>query len=89
MHPESSQDFAIPPALAVQVKAVAEAQHRQPLGVLSDALEQYLESWRSMTLRATMHRSPIEAAARMRRSRSGNVLPDNIIIHDLMTNGRA
>jgi len=34
-------------------------------------------------------RTPAEAAARMRASRAGNILPEGVAIRDLMTHGRA
>jgi hypothetical protein len=39
---DSIPDLAVPQVLAAQIMAAAEKQHRPPLGVLRDALQQYL-----------------------------------------------
>jgi hypothetical protein len=76
----------MPPALAARLAAVAAEQHRNLRDVLRDAVEMYLSELRP----PTSTRSPAEAVARIRASRSGNTLPDGITtIRDLLTFGRA
>jgi len=84
MRPDGTADLTIPVNLRAQLEATAAAQHRPAAEVLRVALEQYLDAWRS---KAT--RSPAEAAARMRQSRTGNILPDGTTLRDLMIHGRA
>jgi hypothetical protein len=84
---ENATDLAIPPALAAQLRAAAEEQHRSARDVLRDALEGYLRVSRPMT--PTTRRSPADAAARMLRARRGNVRLDDAALRDLMTYGRA
>jgi len=85
---EDATDLAIPPALAAQLQAAAEEQHRSARDVLRDALEGYLRAWRPLTTSAT-RRSPAEAAARMMRARQSNVRLDDAALRELMTYGRA
>ena len=42
MAPDTGIEIAIPPALAAQLQAAAEVEHRPALEVLRDALERYL-----------------------------------------------
>ena len=84
MAPDGLTEFVLPPALAAQVRTVAEAQHRPVADVLHDAVALYL---REGSPRGG--RSPAEAAARMRAARRGNVLPEGVTLCDLMTHGRA
>jgi hypothetical protein len=84
---EDSADLAIPPALAAQLQAAAEEQHRPVRDLLRDALEGYLRAWRPLT--STSQRSPAEAAARMMRARQSNVRLDDAALSVLMTYGRA
>jgi hypothetical protein len=74
------------PALAARLAAAAAEQHRHLRDVLRDAVERYLRELRPLT---STRRSPAEAVARMWASRSGNKLPDGIIIRHLTTFGRA
>jgi hypothetical protein len=84
---ETPQDLAVPPALAAQLRAAAEAQHRAPLDVLRDALAQYLTWQRPAAV--MRRRSPAEAAARMRRARIDNPRLGDSALRELMTHGRA
>jgi hypothetical protein len=84
---ENTTDLAIPPALAAQLQAAAEEQHRSVRDVLRDALEGYLRARRALV--SPNRRSPKEAAARMMRARQGNVRLDDAALRDLMTSGRA
>ena len=86
MPPDGVTEFAIPATLAARIQAVAEEQHRPVLDVLCDAVASYLGQERS---RREGARSPAEAAARMRRERKGNVLPEDTSLRDLMIHGRA
>jgi predicted transcriptional regulator len=86
MTSDTLSDLAVPPALAARLQEAAAAQHRPPREVLRDAVELYLREQRPFP---PAHRSPGEAAARIRRSRPGNKLPDGVTIRDLMTYGRA
>ena len=42
MPPDNGFELAIPPGLAAQIQAAAEAEHRPALDVLRDAVERYL-----------------------------------------------
>ena len=84
----------IPPALAAQIQAAADDEHRPAADVVREALERYLSTGRKGT--GLAHESPVpakrppaEALARMRERRKGNVLPEGVTIRDLMTHGRA
>jgi hypothetical protein len=46
MDSDSSTDLAIPPALAAQIQAAAEEEHRPAIDVLRDALVRYLRESR-------------------------------------------
>ena len=74
----------IPDDLASRITAAGVNAESVALQALRQAAEE-LERAR----RVTGRRTPAEAAARMRQSRSGNTLPDGISIRDLMTYGRA
>ena len=87
MTQELTPSLAVPPELAAQIVAAAEAQHRPPLDVLHDAVEDYLT--RQPPLPAKPWRSPAEAAARMRRARAGNPRLSDAALRELMTHGRA
>ncbi|MGE0221953.1 MAG: hypothetical protein AB7F35_07860 [Acetobacteraceae bacterium] len=80
--PEPLSDLIIPPPIATRLAEVANAQHRHPLDVLSDAVNLYL---RDQQTSAVTPRSRAEAAARIRQSRAGNKLPEGVTIRDLMT----
>lgn len=71
----------IPDDLARRLAAVGASPERVALEALRHAADD-LE-------RAAGARTPAAAAARMRRSRAGNVLPDGVTIRELMTHGRA
>jgi hypothetical protein len=88
---DGDTDLVIPPALAAEIKAVAADEHRPATDIVRDALERYLTDWRKRTSEALEKpkRTPVEAAARLREFRKGNVLPDGVTIEDLMTHGRA
>jgi hypothetical protein len=68
---ENTADLAIPPALAAQLQAAAEEQHRSA----RDVLEGYLRTWRPLV--SSNRRSPAEAAARMMRARQGRMRLDD------------
>jgi hypothetical protein len=80
-------DLAIPPALAAQLQAAADEQHRPAREVLRDAVEEYLRAWRPLA--SSNRRSPAEAAARIMRARQGNARLDDAALRELMTYGRA
>jgi hypothetical protein len=84
---ENTSDLAIPPALAAQLQAAAEEQHRPARDVLRDALEGYLRAWRPLT--SSNQRPPAQAAARMIRARRSNARLDDAALRDLMTHGGA
>ncbi len=46
MDPDTDTDFAIPAALAAQIRAAAEEEHRPPIDVLHDAPACYLRESR-------------------------------------------
>jgi hypothetical protein len=86
-HETENTDFTIPPALAAQLRAAADEQHRSARDVLRDALEEYLRALRPLA--PANQRSPAEAAARMMQARQGNVRLDDAALRELMTYGRA
>jgi hypothetical protein len=86
-HEAENTDFTIPPALAAQLRAAADEQHRSARDVLRDALEEYLRALRPLA--PANQRSPAEAAARMMQARQGNVRLDDAALRELMTHGRA
>lgn len=89
--PGGDMDLVIPPTLAAEIQAAADDEHRTADDLVRDALERYLTDWRKRTAHAQEkpRRTSAEAAARLRESRKGNVLPDGVTIRDLMTHGRA
>ncbi|HEY1935770.1 MAG TPA: hypothetical protein VGG99_27500 [Acetobacteraceae bacterium] len=87
MTQEHVSKLAVPPALAAQIVAAAEVQHRPPLDVLHDAVADYLT--RQPLPPAKPQRSPAEAATRMRRARAGNPRLSDAALRELMTHGRA
>jgi hypothetical protein len=86
-HETENTDFTIPLALAAQLRAAADEQHRSARDVLRDALEEYLRALRPLA--PANQRSPAEAAARMMQARQGNVRLDDAALRELMTYGRA
>lgn len=76
-------ELVVPPALASEIVAAAEAQHRPPLEVLGDAVKQYLAERRY----TKSQRSPAEAAARIVERRKGVAL-GGLTIKDLISEGR-
>lgn len=78
----------IPDELAARLAAVGASPERVALEALRHAADD-LERAQRAAAGAVTRRSPAEAAARMRRSRPGNVLPEGTTIRDLMTFGRA
>jgi hypothetical protein len=89
--PGGDTDLVIPPALAAEIQAAAEAEHRTAADLVKDALERYLTDRRERTsyTREEARPTSAEAATRLRELREGNVLPDGMTIRDLMTHGRA
>jgi hypothetical protein len=89
--PGGATNLVIPPALAAAIQAAAEDEHRTTDDLVRDALERYLTDWRNRTGHGQKKagKTPVEAAARLRELRKGNVLPDGVTIRDLMTHGRA
>ena len=81
-------DLTIPPDLATQIQAVAQEQHRHANDVVSDAMERYLNEWRTRTSAAPRRRTPAEAAAHMMEARKGNVLPEGVTIRTMLDEGR-
>jgi hypothetical protein len=84
---EYTPELAVSPDLAAQIVAAAETQHRRPLDVLHDAVEDYLI--RQAEAATKPQRSPAEAAARMRRARASNPRLSDAALRELMTHGRA
>jgi hypothetical protein len=78
----------IPDALAKRLAAVGASPERVALDALQHAADD-LERGQRAAAGAIVERTPTEAAARMRRSRPSNVLPEGITIRDLMSYGRA
>jgi hypothetical protein len=81
----------IPPSLAAEIQAAADAERRTAADLVRDALERYLADWRKRAINRPekLRITPAQAAARLREAREGNVLPDGVTIRDLMTHGRA
>jgi Arc/MetJ-type ribon-helix-helix transcriptional regulator len=81
----------IPPSLVAEIQAAADADRRTAADLVRDALERYLADWRNRAINPPEkpRLTPAQAAARLRESRKGNVLPDGVTIRDLMTHGRA
>jgi hypothetical protein len=78
----------IPDGIAeVLTEAGADAE-RLALAALKQAADTF-ERGKTSTGSENARRAPAEAAARMRESRVGNVLPDGVTIRDLMAHGRA
>jgi hypothetical protein len=87
-------DFAIPPALAIRIQAVADRQHRPAADIVRDALEHYLADSHEIagpieSQAAPPGRTSTEAAARLLENRKGNALPRGLTIRDMQTHGRA
>lgn len=74
----------IPDDLAKRLAAVGASPERVALEALQHAADDL-----ERAAVAIVDRTPAEAAARMRRSRPGNVLPEGITIRDLMSYRRA
>jgi hypothetical protein len=89
--PGGAANLVIPPALAAEILAAAEDEHRPADDLVRDALERYLIDWRKRTRHGQekSRQTQAEAATRLRELRKGNVLPDGVTIRDLMTHGRA
>jgi len=89
--PGGNTDLIIPPELAADIQAVADGEHRPAADVVRDALERYLTDRSKPTRHSKENptQTPVEAAARLRELRKGNVLPDGVTIRDLMTHGRS
>jgi hypothetical protein len=83
--------LVIPLALAAEIQAAADDEHRTADDLIRDVLERYLDDWRNRTSRSQgrPRLTPVEAAARLRELRKGNVLPDGVTIRDLTNHGRA
>jgi predicted transcriptional regulator len=77
----------IPDDLAKRLTAVGASPERVALEALQHAADDLERGQRAAG--AAVDRTPAEAAARMRRSRPGNVLPEGMTVRDLMTYGRA
>jgi hypothetical protein len=84
MTQEHIPELAVPADLAAQLRAAAEEQHRAPVEVLHDALDQYLTAHRPAN---GAHRSPAEAAARIIARRKGITL-GGLTIKQLINEGR-
>ena len=89
MSPDGSTALSIPADLVARIRAVAEEQDRPVPDVLYDAMALYSREDHPRREGARSGRSPAEAAARMRQARTGNVLPGDVSLRDLMTHGRA
>jgi hypothetical protein len=85
----ASDELIIPPALAAQILAAADDEHRPAAEVVQEALERYLAQRRENVNTTPARRTPAEAAARLLERRKGTLLPDGVTIRDLMTHGRA
>jgi hypothetical protein len=78
----------IPETLAARLAAAgADPEHLALLALQQAANE--LERLQQAGAPKAPHRTPSDAASRMRASRLGNVLPEGVSIRDLMTHGRA
>lgn len=82
---EHTPELAVPPELAAQIIAAAEAQHRPAQDVLHDAVEDYLT--RQPPPAAEAQRAAAEAAARIIQRRKGVTLGD-LTIKQLINEGR-
>jgi hypothetical protein len=89
MDAPGDNDLLIPPALAAQIVAAAEDEHRPAAALVRDALERYLAARRTAATGQPTRHTPAEAAARMRELRKGNTLPAGVTIQDLIRHGRA
>jgi hypothetical protein len=78
----------IPEELAKRLAAVGASPERVALEALQHAADD-LERGQRAAAEAVVGRTPAEAAARIRSSRPGNVLPEGVAIRDLINHGRA
>ena len=78
----------IPETLAARLTAAGANPEHLALMALQQAADQ-LERAQQAGAPKPPHRTPSDAASRMRASRPGNVLPEGVSIRDLLTHGRA
>jgi hypothetical protein len=78
----------IPETLAARLAAAGADPEHLALAALQQAANE-LERGQQSGAPNAARRTPSDAAARMRASRAGNILPEGVTIRDLMTHGRA
>jgi hypothetical protein len=78
----------IPEPLAARLVATGASPEYLALAALRQVADE-LERNQKVATGEVSRRTPAEAAARMRASRAGHVLPEGVSIRDLLTDGRA
>ncbi len=68
MTPDNGADIAIPPALAAQIQAAADEEHRPAIDLLSDAVARYLAARNRREVLLTENLSDEDVAAILRGS---------------------